>query len=108
MESRLGRRLKLCLVTISFWELIAVSFEKRLRLVWAACGFGWIRLKCSFFIFKQVFKRVYLLGECDAVNNEVMDLICKSLWILGADLRKRLACLCCAAEKEKRGEGETL
>lgn len=48
-QPRLGRGLKLCLAIVSFWELFAMSFEKRLGLVWAACGFGWIRLKCYFF-----------------------------------------------------------
>lgn len=58
-----------------------------------------------FFVYSsRVFLRVCLLGECDGVNKEVMDLICKSLWILGADLRKRLACLYGAAKREERSK----
>lgn len=35
-----------------------MSFEKRLGLVWAACGLGWIRLKCVCFFF-NVFKQAF-------------------------------------------------
>lgn len=55
----LSRRLKFCLAIIFyFWEIFAESFGERLSLVWAECGFGWIKLKCSFlllFYSEQVF-----------------------------------------------------
>lgn len=35
-----------------------MSFEKRLGLVWDACGFGWIRLKC-YFLKKNIFKQAF-------------------------------------------------
>lgn len=44
------RRLKFCLAIIYYWEIFAESFEERLGLVWAECGFGWIKLKCYFFV----------------------------------------------------------
>lgn len=58
--------------------------------LWEKVGFGlgcmWIwmdRVEMLFFkknIFKQAFWTVCLLGECGGVKNEVMDLICGSLW----------------------------
>lgn len=102
------------------WNCVLSSFLSGSYLLWALrrgwVGFGlgcmWIlmdQVEMFFFLHSsRFFLRVYLLGECDGVNDEVMDLICKSLWILGADLRKRLACLYGAAEKEERREEERM
>lgn len=108
LDSLQGRRtLWSSLGSAKCWNSALLSFLSRSYLLWFGLrvdldGSGQKRSGFLYAGSVGVFLRVCLLGECDGANNELMNLNCKSLQILGAYLRKRLACLYGATEKEER------